>query len=371
MNRAGGERRLNVAVTRAKYNVQLVISMHYSDIDLARTQAVGARLLREYLDYAENGMVALERSMSVSAFDQFDSEFEMEVCEFLRNNGYEVDTQVGCSSFKIDLALKHPHTSNYLLAIECDGAAYRSSKTARDRDRLRQSILENMGWKFYRIWSTDWFRNKQVEKERLLAAVKNAVDNVPKVHDEPKEADVSFEEKATVKHFEFPQYQEISVSSIQSKYGYSVPKIVRSILEVEAPVSEEWMLRRFVHLYHREKVTSVVVNAFEHDMYSCRSLGIIRKNGFLYLQNKDIPMLRVPSGGETRDIKHIAVEELALGLKALLRQNVSAEKTGLFKLLVQHLGFSRMGDAILARLEEALLLLKDEIEINGDVISLK
>ena len=371
VNRAGGERRLNVAVTRAKYNVQLVISMHYSDIDLARTQAVGARLLREYLDYAENGMVALERSMSVSAFDQFDSEFEMEVCEFLRNNGYEVDTQVGCSSFKIDLALKHPHTSNYLLAIECDGAAYRSSKTARDRDRLRQSILENMGWKFYRIWSTDWFRNKQVEKERLLAAVKNAVDNVPKVHDEPKEADVSFEEKATVKHFEFPQYQEISVSSIQSKYGYSVPKIVRSILEVEAPVSEEWMLRRFVHLYHREKVTSVVVNAFEHDMYSCRSLGIIRKNGFLYLQNKDIPMLRVPSGGETRDIKHIAVEELALGLKALLRQNVSAEKTGLFKLLVQHLGFSRMGDAILARLEEALLLLKDEIEINGDVISLK
>ena len=220
VNRAGGERRLNVAVTRAKYNVQLVTSMHYSDIDLARTQSVGARLLREYLDYAENGMIALERSMNVSSFDQFDSEFEMEVCEFLRNNGYEVDTQVGCSSFKIDLALKHPHTSNYLLAIECDGAAYRSSKTARDRDRLRQSILENMGWKFYRIWSTDWFRNKQVEKERLLAAVKNAVDNVPKVHDEPKEADVSFEEKATVKHFEFPQYQEISVSSIQSKYGY-------------------------------------------------------------------------------------------------------------------------------------------------------
>lgn len=371
VNRAGGERRLNVAVTRAKYNVQLVTSMHYSDIDLARTQSVGARLLREYLDYAENGMIALERSVNVSAFDQFDSEFEMEVCEFLRNNGYEVDTQVGCSSFKIDLALKHPHTSNYLLAIECDGAAYHSSKTARDRDRLRQSILENMGWKFYRIWSTDWFRNKRVEKERLLAAVKDAVDNVPQVHDEPKEADISFEEKAAVKHFEFPQYQEIRVSSIQSKYSYNVPKIVRAILEVEAPVSEEWMLKRLVYLYDREKVTSVVVSGFEQDMRSCRNLGIIRKNGFLYLQGKDIPMLRVPSGGSSRDIKYIAVEELALGLKELLKQNVSAEKTGLFKLLVQHLGFSRMGDAILARLEEALKLLKDEIEINGEIISLK
>ena len=371
VNRAGGERRLNVAVTRAKYNVQLVTSMHYSDIDLARTQSVGARLLREYLDYAENGMIALERSVNVSAFDQFDSEFEMEVCEFLRNNGYEVDTQIGCSSFKIDLALKHPHTSNYLLAIECDGAAYHSSKTARDRDRLRQSILENMGWKFYRIWSTDWFRNKRVEKERLLAAVKDAVDNVSKVHDEPKEADISFEEKAAVKHFEFPQYQEIRVSSIQSKYSYNVPKIVRAILEVEAPVSEEWMLKRLVYLYDREKVTSVVVSGFEQDMRSCRNLGIIRKNGFLYLQGKDIPMLRVPSGGSSRDIKYIAVEELALGLKELLKQNISAEKMGLFKLLVQHLGFSRMGDAILARLEEALKLLKDEIEINGEVISLK
>lgn len=370
VNRAGGERRLNVAVTRAKYNVQLVTSMHYSDIDLARTQSVGARLLREYLDYAENGMIALERSVNVSTFDQFDSELEMEVCEFLRSNGYEVDTQVGCSSFKIDLALKHPHTSNYLLAIECDGAAYHSSKTARDRDRLRQSILENMGWKFYRIWSTDWFRNKRVEKERLLVAVKTAMENISHTNSEPKQADVSFEEKAVVKHFEFPLYQEVRVSSIQSKYGNNVPRIIREILELEAPVSEEWMLKRLVYLYGREKVTSVVVNGFEQDMRSCQDLGIIRRNGFLYLQGKDIPMLRVPGNGNNRDIKYIAAEELALGLKELLRQNVSAEKTGLFKLLVQHLGFSRMGDAILARLEEALQLLKDEIEINGEVISL-
>ena len=362
---------MNVAVTRAKDNVQLVTSMHYSDINLASTQSVGVRLLREYLDYAENGMVALDRAVNVSAFDQFDSEFEMEVCEFLRDHGYEVDTQVGCSSFKIDLALKQPHTSNYLLAIECDGAAYHSSKTARDRDRLRQAVLENMGWKFYRIWSTDWFRNSRVEKERLLAAAKEAIDNIPKAHGEPKEADVSFEEKVLVKHFEFPEYQEIRVSSVQAKCNYSIPKIVRAILETEAPVSEEWMLKRLVHLYGREKVTSVVVNGFERDMRSCRNFGIIRKNGFLYLQGKEIPMLRVPSGGESRDIKYIATEELALGLKALLNQNVSAEKMGLFRLLVQHLGFNRMGDAILARLEEALKSIENEIEIDGEFISLR
>ena len=131
------------------------------------------------------------------------------------------------------------------------------------------------------------------------------------------------------------------------------------------------MLKRLVYLYDREKVTSVVVSSYEQDMRLCRKLGIIRKNGFLYLQGKEIPMLRVPSSGCSRDIKYIALEELALGLKELLKQNISAEKTGLFKLLTQHLGFSRMGDAILARLEEALKLLKSELEINGDVISLK
>ena len=186
LNRVGGERRLNVAVTRAKLNVQLVSSMHYTDIDLSHTSAEGAKLLREYLDYAENGSIALEREISVSPFEQFDSDFELEVCDFLRSKGFLVDTQVGCSGFRIDLGLKLSDGSDYVLAIECDGATYHSSKNARDRDRLRQEILERMGWKFYRIWSTDWFRNKAVEKLRLLEAAENAV----KVHAkaEPKES---------------------------------------------------------------------------------------------------------------------------------------------------------------------------------------
>lgn len=176
INNAGGERRLNVAVTRAKCNVQLVSSMHHYDIDLSKTKARGAQLLKEYLDYAENGALVLDKNITVNQFEQFDSDFELEVCEFLRENGYVVDTQVGCSSFKIDLGLKKPNSSDYVLAIECDGASYHSSKNARDRDRLRQEILENMGWKFYRIWSTDWFKNNKVEKQKLLDVVEKAVN---------------------------------------------------------------------------------------------------------------------------------------------------------------------------------------------------
>ena len=126
------------------------------------------------MDYAENGSVALERNLSVNPFDDFDSEFEMEVCDFLREHGFIVDTQVGCSGFRI-LGLRKPNSSEYVLAIECDGATYHSSKNARDRDRLRQEILEGMGWKFYRIWSTEWFKNTAIEKRKLLDVAKQAI----------------------------------------------------------------------------------------------------------------------------------------------------------------------------------------------------
>lgn len=372
INRAGGERRLNVAVTRAKYNVQLVSSMHSTDIDLSRTQSIGAKLLCEYLDYAEHGTIALERTITVNPFESYDSEFEMEVCEFLREKGYTVDTQVGCSSFKIDLAIKRPDSSDYVLAVECDGATYHSSKTARDRDRLRQDILERMGWKFYRIWSTDWFRNKSVEKERLLSAVKEAFESVSQIPEETPATDVSFEEAIEVKNFEFPKYQMANIDVLCRRFNFDKFQITRAILEIETPIAEEWLLKRIVFLFEREKVTNVVRNEFDRLMWNCGKYGIIRRNGFLYLQGKEIPMLRMPANGmQPREIKYIAIEELAKGLKALLKENVTAEKMGLFKLLVSQLGFSRMGDSILARLESALGLLSNEIESNGEKLSLK
>lgn len=374
LNREGGERRLNVAITRAKYNVKLVASMHYTDIDLSRTGSIGARLLREYLDYAENGEIALKRSLTVPRDTVVDSEFELEVCEFLREKGYTVDTQVGCSSFKIDIALRRPESSDYLLAIECDGASYHSSKNARDRDRLRQSILENMGWRFYRVWSTDWFRNNSVEKENLLKAVETALNSVACVKNtEKKTENISFEEKKQDVGFEFPEYRLHTIPSNRKEYSGKVVELVYSILKTEAPLSEEWLLKRIVHMYGREKVTSVVAGSFESDMRFCSELGIVRKNGFLYLKDEKIPMLRVPDkqSGIKRSIEDIAIEELANGLREILKQNISVEKDGLYRLIVNSLGFMRITEGVLARLDKALDSLKKEIEIEGSFIKLR
>lgn len=376
LNRVGGERRLNVAVTRAKMNVQLVASIHYTDIDLTRTKAEGTKLLRSYLDYAENGEIAMERTISVNPFEQFDSAFEMEVYDFLRDNGYEVDTQVGCSNFKIDLGIKRPSTSDYVLAVECDGATYHSSKNARDRDRLRQEILENMGWKFYRIWSTDWFKNTAVEKERLLEAVKKAMieKNQIKIsnsdREDKKETEMFFEYPVQEIHKSFPKYTQVDVYSIQQTSNFQ--DFIKKVMEVEAPISEEWLLKRIVWKFGREKVTNVVKNDYEIYMNNCKNNGIIRRDGFLYLAGVNDYQLRVPNdGNEKRDINYISSEELGSGMIEIIKQNVSIEKVSLYRYLAKLLGFNRVTDKIECKMDDALKMLGNSIEINDNNISMR
>jgi very-short-patch-repair endonuclease len=180
LNRQGGERRLNVAVTRARQRMTVVSSMRAQDIDLNRTKAVGARLLRAYLDYAERGTEALRSGVTEAGDRDFDSPFEREVFEELSRRGLTMHRQVGCGGFRIDLAVVDPRApGRYLLGVECDGASYHSSATARDRDRLRQQVLEDLGWRICRVWSTDWLRDHGWQVRRVLSALEKAQREEP------------------------------------------------------------------------------------------------------------------------------------------------------------------------------------------------
>ncbi|MBL8888653.1 MAG: DUF4011 domain-containing protein [Planctomycetaceae bacterium] len=174
LSKPGGERRLNVAVTRAREAVSLVASVRSSDMDLSGSNSVGAHLLKAYLEYAEYGVDSMSRAI-VETQGKCESPFEEEVAAALIRHGLEPIPQVGCGGFRIDLALKHPaNPGAYCLGIECDGATYHSSKTARDRDRIRQSILECLGWRIFRVWSTDWIRNPDLQIQRILSAYEQA-----------------------------------------------------------------------------------------------------------------------------------------------------------------------------------------------------
>jgi len=185
---AGGRRRLNVATTRAKAQITAVSSFAYSDINSTSVRpGTGLEFLKNYLQYAASGGKILS---SGDLTNEPMNDFEADVAEALNAKGISVVSQVGCSKYRIDLAAVHPsEPGRYVLAIECDGATYHSSYTARDRDRLRQQQLENLGWRFHRIWSTDWFMRKHEEVERIVEAFWKAVE----LSDRPK-AQKAFEQ---------------------------------------------------------------------------------------------------------------------------------------------------------------------------------
>ncbi len=168
----GGERRLNVAVTRARRRLTLVSSFSHADVR-PDYPADGVRLLRAYIEFAAAGGRRLDAG-SVTSVPLTD--FEQSVADALTRRGLNVVPQLGTSCYRIDLVLTHPHRpGQYVLAVECDGASYHSAPTARDRDRLRQQHLEALGWRFHRIWSTDWFLRREEEIERLIKAFDEAV----------------------------------------------------------------------------------------------------------------------------------------------------------------------------------------------------
>jgi very-short-patch-repair endonuclease len=168
INGAHGHRRLNVLFTRAKQQVCLFTSMRASDLRVEESSRWGVKALKNYLAYAQSGHLDAGEITGREP----DSEFERWVMGMLEESGYEVVPQLGVAGYFIDLAVRHPdQRGSFILGVECDGAMYHSARSVRDRDRLRQEVLERLRWNIYRIWSTDWFRNPRAEFQKLSTAL--------------------------------------------------------------------------------------------------------------------------------------------------------------------------------------------------------
>ena len=171
LNQDGGERRLNVLITRAREKCVVFSNFKAYDMHLTANPPYGVKALKEFLSYAEN------LTLGASQITQQSSEpFEDAIASFLAENGYTVDKQIGCAGFRVDLAIvDDENPGKYILGITTDGKMYASSKVAGDRDRLREQVLKGLGWKLYHLWSTDWYRNRDLGRKRLLEAVEVAI----------------------------------------------------------------------------------------------------------------------------------------------------------------------------------------------------
>jgi very-short-patch-repair endonuclease len=268
----GGERRLNVLFTRARFRTQVFVSFDSGDINLDRTKSMGARVLKRFLAYAETGIAEQPQPLG----EDPDSEFECAVAKVIRRLGYEVDHQVGSGGFKIDLAVRDPESpGHYMLAIECDGATYHSALWARERDRLRQEILEGLGWRFHRIWSTDWFHRRQEEVRRLEEALLSSRRGREEIKQTriDLEADDIDEDLDNVDVIETPSPRILlpayHVANFPIPYGtepHEVPtsrmaEIVGKIIDVEGPVHQEEIARRVGNLFGKQKAGSRIARS--------------------------------------------------------------------------------------------------------------
>lgn len=235
LNREGGERRLNVAITRATTEIIVFSSFDSNMIDLTRTKSTAVQHLKNYLEFAERGPIALGQFNRVNqTSDQFDSDFELAVATRLRAAGWIVQTQVGVSRFRVDLGIVHPdEPGRFIAGIECDGATYHSSPSARDRDRVRQVILEGLGWNIIRIWSTDFFQDANFAMLRVFEGLEQLLndDRIQKNKNSQEEAAQGSDHERTETNspaepdFNFDNSDAANDDSVEQDAGYDTSNL--------------------------------------------------------------------------------------------------------------------------------------------------
>lgn len=277
LNGEGGHRRLNVAISRAREGVVIYSTLMPEQIDLSRVRAAGVRDLKHYLEFALKGPRALvEQSLPTGR--EPDSPFETQVIKVLREHGWVVHPQVGCSGYRLDMGVVDPRApGRYLLGVECDGRAYHSGATARDRDRLRQVVLEGLGWKLHRVWSTDWWINPEREVEKLLARLNAELEReikdeleVPVAEQEGDASDASGAVEFSITTEEgawaaagttggLAAYQLADLSGGDSEAFYSranndqLAEQLRVVIETEGPIAETVLHRKVARAWGLER----------------------------------------------------------------------------------------------------------------------
>ncbi|MBR6000148.1 MAG: hypothetical protein IK089_02710, partial [Oxalobacter sp.] len=354
LGQQGGERRLNVAITRAKFNIKLVGSILPTDIDVSRITTEGPKLLKAYMEFAIQGQQALLPAAKANASQE--EPLETAIHDLLVSKGYQVDTQVGCSGYRIDLAVRHPDYSGcYAIAIECDGASYHAAKTARERDRIRPDVLQGMGWKTYRIWSPDWVKDPQAEGQRLIEAVEDAIKNFkldiappvkPPVKTEggetPKEEEMvvvtAAEETDTANPYHFDPAPEVVVPSTMSPKGpFGRQTCLKYLITTYFPVHVD-VLTKAIYA-GVPKITPAMKAELQADMKLIEDNDLYKRKGDFFYPPviKEMPA-RLKGD---RMITHIAQDEIQAALLKVAKTRVGINQSALITETVHAFGFKQ------------------------------
>ncbi len=389
LNRKGGERRLNVLISRAASACEVFTSLKADDIDVSRTQSVGVLALKVYLNYAEHGRMDAAKPMGDA-----DSPFEEQVALAIRRKGFEVDHQIGVGGFFIDLAIRDSQMrGRYLLGIECDGAQYHSARWVRDRDRLRQQVLESRGWVIHRIWSTDWFKRPETELNRVLNALENAklhwetmdqseVESATMVTPQRETGEV--DANAFWKREELEDRDETSqngepecvyreaMETLQEFHGSpaelpvdQLALLMKSIVEIEAPIHLDEIGRRCIKHLGEGRLVNSLKQKLELAVALLEDQGeVVQRDQFIYLPGewkRPIRNRRLLENANLRKIEYIPPEELREAILKVVTEHIAPDETETTSSVAKLLGINNSPTVQIAVKEQIDFLTAENI----------
>lgn len=400
LNGEGGHRRLNVAISRAREAVVIYSTLMPEQIDLARVRAAGVRDLKHYLEFALKGPRALAEQSIPTGLEP-DSPFETAVIRILRDRGWVVHPQVGCSGYRIDMGVVDPRApGRYLVGIECDGRTYHSGATARDRDRLRQHILEGLGWRIHRIWSTDWWLNPEGEILKVMARLQTILEESETIDEEPTvetqpEVDSEAIEPAevnearfassvspgTVKKDSTPIYTQVTLDS-NSPEDFYEPGIywqlagqLEDVINAEGPISESVLFRKVARAWGLERTGSRIVERLKGLVP--KAIGRTNEDAltFYWPQSLDptgLCPIRIAdeSIASKRHVDDVSQEELAALVLHVLEQAGGSPRQDTAKAVCRLIGMARItadSEARVSQVIDRLVKNAQVLETDGNI----
>ena len=376
LSAAGGERRLNVAITRAKHNVKLIGSIQPSDIIVKEETGAGVRLLQEYITYAMRSSAHIPQGIETL---QTGESFADDVAAYIAGLGYQLRRNIGESECKIDIGIVNPNDeAEYIAGIECDGPHYHFTRTAHDRDVLRRSVLKSKGWNLHHVWALSWFMKPEEEKNRLKAfleaAMTGALEEMRMQEDVPDEDDFTTvtDTSGEIRSLQFEPYQtaDPTAAEFPEYCGYWERLCVQiaSVLDVEQPIHKKELYKRMCPVFGALKVTPTMKTAIECCLDEHMQGEVSEKNEFLYLTGTESFVPRRPAdGAEPREIEMIAPEEIRAGICLILQFSISLGKEELLRETARQFGYAQAGPKIRQRLDEELgVLMQQGIIANSE-----
>ncbi len=374
LNRDGGERRLNVAVSRARYQMKIFSSLRYDDIDLYRSDSKGVKYLKSFLEYAERGKIAL-RDVEYGQKGRSKDAFVEAVASTLRERGYEVNTNIGSSEYRVDIGVVDPKNPNrYMLGLLCDGHNYLSSQTAHDRDVTIPSVLRMLGWQLHNIWSVEWWDTPQHVLNGIIREIERAQTDSAKTDEQAVEPEQPAVEQSSADTQQsavpgasarrymttiLPKRNVYAAMFTQGQYEDSVKMDIRTILDVEAPISRRLLTKRLLNSYGISR-SGIRINAYLDQIFRSMNLVSSGSDDLFFWRDREqrdsFSGYRISS----REALDVAPEEVAQAVIQVLREQFAIGEQGLVTETARLLGYANVRDNALASMRRGIAYAMDK-----------